>query len=147
MDQVPVPPDTLSAEDLTPTELQERGIIQMSSEQLYQACLSRRFYFILAQSKNEPFYPAWQFTEPAPDLLPQILALLHQRNETRLQAWLIIAEDRLNELAPAEVLAGKQFRGRSLGSAQERILSLCNAERLELVKNVLLQPPVENAIG
>jgi hypothetical protein len=64
-------------------------------------------------------------TDPVPDLLPPVLSALRGALRTELHAFLVTAQDALDELAPAEVLAGAPFETRaSVYPIQQRLMQL-----------------------
>jgi hypothetical protein len=142
--QEPLPPEDLKADEVI-----QRGLVEMSLSQLYRATQQGRFYCAKPRGKsNGRVYPSWQFVDPVPDMLPEVLRVLQEQGESRIYARMVTAEDALNELSPAEVLAGRPFQGRSeLHSEQSAMLKLSKAERLALVKEIFEEPSREHAIG
>lgn len=101
----------------------------MSQATLYRALEQRRFYSTTPRGKTiGRLFPAWQFVEPVPELIGSVLEQLSTLPATQIHAFWVTRADELNELAPAEVLAGLPF---------ETTTSLHPAQRF-----LLGQPPV-----
>lgn len=139
----------LPAGDLPPAEVIERQLVSMTLSNLYRAAANGRFYFITSQGRaNGRLFPAWQFVSPVPSVLPQALAQLQQHAESERHALLVSEADELNELSPAEVLAGRPFESRAvLEPSQVKLLSLPTLERLAIVKRVLERPAASQSVG
>lgn len=93
-------------------------------------------YAVIDDDTKQVAYPAWQFVDPAPQLLPEVMKLFLGKEmiKPQMHAFLVSREDSLNELAPAEVLAGKTFpKQEPLHASQLRILNLPQEERLRRV--------------
>jgi hypothetical protein len=135
--------------DLTPREVIESGLVEMSLSQLYRATQQGRFYCSFPRGRSHgKLYPAWQFVPPVTDMLPEVLSVLQERGESYVHARMISEEDELNELSPAEVLAGRSFSARTeLHPMQAEMLELPTPERLALVKEVFKEPSRQHAIG
>jgi hypothetical protein len=140
---------TLSVADLTPHEVIESGLVEMSLSQLYRATQQGRFYCAKPPGKSTGrVYPSWQFEEPVTNMLPEVLSVLREQGEKYINARMVTAEDDLMELAPAEVLAGRLFdANEQLHPEQAALLALPTFERLALVKKVFGRPSRENGIG
>ncbi|WP_322093946.1 hypothetical protein [Paraburkholderia bannensis] len=128
-------PASLPVGNLKPSDVIGQGLVQLSLASLYRCVDTNRFYCVkpLGQSNGRVF-PEWQFVSPVPELLPAVLSDLRGSVTTEVHAFFVTARDELNELAPAELLAGKPFAGRGeLHSSQTRLLRLPAAERLRRV--------------
>ncbi|RFU44527.1 hypothetical protein [Paraburkholderia sp. DHOC27] len=123
--------ESLPVANLKPSEVIEQGLVQLSIASLYRYVDSSRFYCVKPPGQtNGRAFPAWQFVQPVPELLPPVLEKLRGALTTEVHAFLVTALDELNELAPAEMLAGKPFTGRGeLHASQKRLLQLAATER------------------
>lgn len=99
-------------------------------------------------------YPAWQFVDPVPQYLPEIIKLFADYNTTHpkqkaepntfivpekaeLNTFLVTANEILNDLAPAEMIAGRYFEEvAERFHAQDRYLNLPDDQRFAKVKFV-----------
>ena len=126
---------TLPVEDLAPADVLAKGMVSMSSASLYRAVAEKKFYSVAPKGlTNGRLFPAWQFVDPVPDLLPPVLAALGGSPPREIHAFLVSVADQLNELAPAEVLAGQPMATRGkLHPSQDRLLALPARERQKLV--------------
>ena len=140
---------TLPVADLKPDEVIRRKLVKMSQSNLYRAADDGRFYSITPNGRrNGRLFPAWQFVDPVPTVLPEVLQLLRQHAALERHAFLVSAIDDLNELSPAEVLAGIPFETRSgIEDAQWRLLSSPATVRLSEVKQVLHRPIGHVVVG
>lgn len=127
--------EPLPVENLKPADVIARGLLDMSAASLYRAVVEKKFYSVAPKGlSNGRLFPAWQFVDPVPDLLAPVLAALADNPPRSVHAFLVSTADELNELAPAEVLAGRPMATRGkLHASQERLLSLPAAKRQELV--------------
>lgn len=106
-----------------------QGLVAMSQATLYRALEQRRFYTTTPRGKTiGRLFPAWQFVEPVPELIGNVLERLATLPSTQIHTFWVTRADELNELSPAEVLAGLPF---------ETTTSLHPAQRF-----LLDQPPV-----
>ena len=139
----------LPVADLTPHEVIQNGLVEMSLSQLYRATQQGRFYCAKPRGKSTGrVYPSWQFEEPVTNMLPEVLSVLREQGEKYIHARMVTAEDDLMELAPAEVLAGRLFDAdEQLHSGPAALLALPTSERLALVKKVFGKPLRQNTIG
>jgi hypothetical protein len=98
-----------------------------------------RFYCTVPHGKtNGRLYPAWQFVGSVSDVLPEVLAVLKDKQEKRVHARFVTAADELNELAPAEVFAVEAFATRRrVAPSQKRILSLRRTRVLNWLSSCL----------
>lgn len=84
--------------------------------------------------KNGRVFPAWQFVDPVPNLLPTVIAELRGVLQFEIHAFFVTQQEDLNELSAAEMLAGLPFESRTnVSPAQQRLLSLATADRLHRV--------------
>ena len=104
---------------------------RLSLASLYRHVESGRFYCVVpAGQSNGREFPAWQFVEPVPELLQPVLFALRGSLRIEVHAFFVTGQDELNELAPAEVLAGVPFETRpSVHPSQLRLLQLPVTER------------------
>lgn len=139
----------LPVEDLKPSEVIERGLVEMSLSQLYRATTDGRFYCSVPRGRSHgKLYPSWQFVEPVPSMLPDVLRILKEKGERYVHARMVSGEDELNELSPAEMLAGRPFSVRAdIHPMQTAMLNLPTAERLALVTELFELPSREHSIG
>ena len=87
-----------------------QGLVSMSQATLYRALEQRRFYTTTPRGKTiGRLFPAWQFVEPVPELIGSVLERLSTLPGTQIHAFWVTRADELNELSPAEVLAGLPF--------------------------------------
>lgn len=87
-----------------------QGLVAMSQATLYRALEQRRFYTTTPRGKNiGRLFPVWQFVEPVPELIASVLKRLSSLPSSQIHAFWITRAEELNELCPAEVLAGKPF--------------------------------------
>ncbi|MEW6342941.1 MAG: hypothetical protein AB1704_19960 [Pseudomonadota bacterium] len=121
----------LPVTNLRPSDVIEKRKVRMSLASLYRSVEASKFYCVVpAGQTNGREFPAWQFADPVPELLPAVLLALQGALRTEVHAFLVTSEDALNELAPAEVLAGAPFETRtSLHSSQQRLMQLPAGER------------------
>ncbi|MGF6766237.1 hypothetical protein P3T24_006583 [Paraburkholderia sp. GAS33] len=132
MDESPAPQRrSLPVANLKPSEVIEQGKFRASLASLYRSVESNRFYCVVpAGQRNGREFPAWQFCEPVPELLQPVLVAFRGALKTGVHAFMVTTQDALNELAPAEMLAGAPFETRpSLHASQQRFLALPAMER------------------
>ena len=134
--------ESLPVANLKPSEVIEHGSVQFSLASLYRYVDANRFYCVKPPGQsNGRAFPAWQFVEPVPELLHTVLDSLRGALTTEVHAFLVTARDELNELAPAELLAGKPFSGRGeVHASQKRLLQLPATERQRRVIETILRP-------
>ncbi|WP_020071107.1 hypothetical protein [Paraburkholderia caledonica] len=134
--------DALPVANLKPSEVVEQKLVALSIASLYRSVEAGRFYCVRPRGQtNGRVFPAWQFVEAVPELLPKILDQFRGALETEVHAFLVTARDELNELAPAELLAGKLFEGRGAPHAsQRRMLNLPAVERQRRVMDAIPRP-------
>jgi hypothetical protein len=122
---------SLPVVNLKPSEVIEQRKVRMSLASLYRYVEANKFYCVVPSGQsNGREFPAWQFADPVPELLQPVLLALRGALRTEVHAFLVTAQDALNELAPAEVLAGIPFETRaSLHPSQQRLLQSPANER------------------
>jgi len=133
---------SLPVVNLKPSEVIEQRKVRMSLASLYRYVEANKFYCVVPSGQsNGREFPAWQFAGPVPELLPPVLLALRGALRTEVHAFLVTAQDALNELAPAELLAGAPFETRaSLHPSQQRLLQLPANERLRKVLALINGP-------
>lgn len=126
---------TLPVARLRAAQLIAQGITGMSQATLYRAAESGRCYSVTPGGRSiGKEFPAWQFVEPVPELISAVLACLAQHAGSEVHAFWVTGADDLNELSPAELLAGCPFETRSaLHASQQMLLGLPSAARLKKV--------------
>jgi hypothetical protein len=126
---------TLPVARLKAADVIAQGKTGMSQATLYRAAESGRCYSVTpgGHSIGKQF-PAWQFVEPVPELIAPVLACLAAQPGSEVHAFWVSAADELNELAPAELLAGRPFETRgALHPSQQALLSLPSGTRQKKV--------------
>lgn len=120
---------------LSAAEVLAEAHTAMSQATLYRAADSGRCYSVTPGGRSiGKQFPAWQFVEPVPELIPAVLACLAGQPGSEVHAFWVSAADALNELAPAELLAGCGFETRAkLHPSQHALLALSSAARLKKV--------------
>lgn len=121
---------------LVAAEVVSRGWIQTTVSELNDWATNGRFYRIESYGdlSGEYLFPVWQFVGPTPNLIGQILPILARRSSAKIHTFWVCASDELNELAPAELLAGIPFETREhLDPSQSRYLQLPASDRLQKV--------------
>ena len=129
---------TLPVAKLKVAEVISQELVQLSQASLYRAAENGRFYCTTPGGRSSGReFPAWQFMAPVPELIEAVLAKLSGLPGSEIHAFWITADDDLNELSPAELLAGKSFESREeLHQSQRELLSLPADVRLEKVMAV-----------
>lgn len=92
--------------------------------------------YAITPKEGEALYPAWQFVEPAPKLIPEIMKVFLAKPEMQpfMHQFFVTLRPELNELSPAEVLTGKPFpRQEDLHASQLRLLGQSDDVRLKRV--------------
>ncbi|PMS23869.1 hypothetical protein C0Z18_01505 [Trinickia dabaoshanensis] len=126
------PPPSLPVTKLSPEEIISRT--GMSKTTLYRADHVKFYSVVPMGMKNGRAYPAWQFVGNIPSLLPRVLEILGRKSRIQVNTFFVTERDALNELSPAEVLAGLAFEDRgTLTPAQVRMLALAENARLDKV--------------
>lgn len=124
---------------LAAAEVVSKGWIHTTVSELNDWADNGRFYRIASYGdlSGERFFPVWQFVGPTPNLIGKILSSLTERSSAEVHAFWICASDELNELAPAELLAGIAFETREyIEQSQYRYLQLSVTDRLQKVINL-----------
>ncbi len=118
------------------SDVVENKLIDLSQPTLYRAAQQHRFYSIAPPGRtNGALYPTWQFVSPVPELIEEILKILAPLPSSEIHAFWTTASDDLNELAPAEMLAGKPFVTRHLlDPSQSRFMNLPTHSRVGKVR-------------
>ncbi|KVS67557.1 hypothetical protein [Burkholderia cepacia] len=134
--------DVLPVANLKPSEVVERKLVALSIASLYRSVEAGRFYCVRPRGQtNGRVFPAWQFVESVPELLPNVLDQFRGALETEVHAFFVTACDELDGLSPAELLAGKLFEGREAPDAsQRRLLNLPTIERQRRVIDAIPRP-------
>ena len=118
-----------------------QGLASMSQATLYRALEQQRFYSTTPRGKTiGRLFPAWQFVDPVPELIGSILEQLSTLPGSQIHAFWITRADELNELCPAEVLAGIPFEtNMSLHPAQRDLLDQPTVVRQQKVSEFARQ--------
>ncbi|KVL29774.1 hypothetical protein WS98_25450 [Burkholderia territorii] len=106
----------------------------MSKSTLYRGDHAQFYSVVPPGKKNGRAYPAWQFTADVPSHLPHLLEILHSNSRMQVNTFFMSGHESLDDLSPAEVLAGMPFEDRrEVAPAQERTLALPARARLDRV--------------
>lgn len=129
---------SLPATKLKASDVISQGVVSLSQATLYRAAENGRFYFITPRGRSiGREFPAWQFIEPVPELIEPVLHQLENQPSSEIHAFWVGAVDDINELSPAELLAGKPFETRiEVHESQRRLLILPASERLRKVQEL-----------
>lgn len=133
--QPPLTPLQLPVSKLKVSDVIGQGWVELSQASLYRAVESQRFYCVTPKGRSiGKEFPAWQFVQPVPELIAPVLAILAGQPSSDIHAFWISSADELNELSPAEMLAGKSFETRAdIHPSQQALLDLPASERLRKV--------------
>lgn len=133
--QPPLTPLQLPVSKLKVSDVIGQGWVELSQASLYRAVESQRFYCVTPKGRSiGKEFPAWQFVQPVPELIAPVLAVLAGQPSSDIHAFWISSADELNELSPAEMLAGKSFETRAdIHPSQQALLDLPASERLRKV--------------
>lgn len=128
-------PRQLPVSKLKVSDVIGQGWVALSQASLYRAVESQRFYCVTSKGRSiGKEFPAWQFVQPVPELIAPVLAILAGQPSSDIHAFWISSTDELNELSPAELLAGKSFETRAeVHISQQTLLDLPASERLRKV--------------
>jgi hypothetical protein len=127
---------------LTPAEVIERFGISKST--LYREDHAGMYSVIPLGKKYGRAFPEWQFTGNVLSYLPEVLDILHRKSRFEVHAFFVTEQDALDDLSPAELLAGLPFEPRSeLTLAQTELLALPVAERIDMTRRVALRAVAE----
>ena len=106
----------------------------MSKSTLYRGDHTKFYSVIPHGMQNGRAYPSWQFVGDVPSYLPRVLEVLNRKSRIQVNTFFVSEQDSLNDLSPAEVLAGLPFEDRAaLAPEQSRMLSLPEKVRLDKV--------------
>jgi hypothetical protein len=106
----------------------------MSKSTLYRGDHTKFYSVIPPAMQNGRAYPAWQFVGDVPSQLPRVLEVLSRKSRIQVNSFFLSEQDALNELSPAEVLAGLPFEDRgAIAPEQSRMLSLPEKVRQDKV--------------
>lgn len=109
----------------------------VSKSTLYRGDQMQFYSVVPMGKKNGRAYPAWQFIGDVPSVLPAVLTILHGNSRLQVNTFFMSEQDALNELCPAEVLAGMPFEDRTrIPPEQERLLALPAKTRLAKVSTL-----------
>lgn len=135
---LPTSSGLLSVSRLKASDVISQGWVDLSQATLYRAAETGRFYCTTPNGRSiGREFPAWQFVEPVPELIAPILSQLAEQPSSEIHAFWVTEIDELNELSPAEVLAGKPFETRAkLHHSQQAILDLPSGARVRRVQAV-----------
>ncbi|RDU97935.1 hypothetical protein DWV00_15465 [Trinickia dinghuensis] len=123
---------SLPVTKLSPEEV--IALTGMSKTTLYRGDHTKFYSVIPMGMKNGRAYPAWQFVGNVPSLLPRVLEILGRKSRIQVNTFFVTENDALNELSPAEVLAGLAFEDRgTVAPEQSRMLSRSESARLNKV--------------
>ena len=97
----------------------------ISKSTLYRGDHAQFYSVVPPGRKNGRAYPAWQFIADVSSHLPHLLEILRSNSRMQVNTFFMSEQASLDDLSPAEVLAGMQFEDRrTVKPAQERILAL-----------------------
>lgn len=83
-------------------------------------------------------FPAWQFIWPAPYLIKKILSHLSEKPGSEIHIFWTVQRDELNELSPAEVLAGMPYETRDfVDECQRKYMVQTSQERIKRLLSVV----------
>lgn len=130
--------NSLPAAKLKASDVIAQGLVSLSQPTLYRAAENGRFYFVTPKGRSiGREFPVWQFVEPVPELIEPVLHQLQNQPNSEIHAFWVGATDEINELSPAELLAGKPFETRrDVHKSQLRLLNLPASERLRKVQEL-----------
>jgi hypothetical protein len=125
----------LPVSKLKASEVVGEGWVELSQASFYRAVESRRFYSVTPAGRSiGKVFPAWQFLAPVPELIAPVLMLFDDMPGSEIHAFWVGGAAELNELSPAEVLAGLPFASRqSVDASQWAVLRLPTNERARKV--------------
>ncbi|WFR77465.1 hypothetical protein P9875_17220 [Janthinobacterium rivuli] len=131
----PLTPRQLPRSKLKVSDVIGQGWVELSQASLYRAVENNRFYCVTPKGRSiGKEFPAWQFVQPVPELIAPVLAILAGQPSSEIHAFWVSGADELNELSPAEMLAGKSFETRAeIHPGQQALLNLPANERLRKV--------------
>lgn len=132
---VPATQARLPVSKLKTSEVIGQGWVELSQASLYRAVDNNRFYCVTPKGRSiGKEFPTWQFVQPVPELIAPVLAIFIGQPSSEIHAFWVSSAEELNDLAPAELLAGKAFETRTeIHSRQQVLLDLPARERLRKV--------------
>lgn len=106
----------------------------ISKSTLYRGDHAQFYSVVPPGRKNGRAYPAWQFTADVPSHLPHLLEILRSNSRMQVNTFFMSEQESLDDLSPAEVLAGMPFEDRlTVVPVQERMLALPARVRLDRI--------------
>jgi len=131
-------PSALPVTKLKVSEVVGQGWVQLSQASFYRAVDNKRFYYVTPPGRAiGKEFPAWQFVQPVPELIPPVLELLDDMPGSEIHAFWVSEVDELNAMSPAEVLAGMPFSTRqTIHSSQWTMLRAPTQERARRVTDL-----------
>lgn len=119
---------------LTPAEVIESHFAGMSMDDLVRELAAGRLCGGRGREASDLEFPAWQFVEPAPQLLPPVMRAVHEAGGVDPRYFWTIRYEGLFDLTPAELLCGKLFvTRRSVSMEQADYLARSDKERQRIV--------------
>jgi hypothetical protein len=119
---------------LTPAEVIEQQLAGSSMDDLRRALEEGRLCGGRDARTQTLEFPAWQFVEPAPSLMPPIMRALHGAACVDPRYFWTTRYEELCDLTPAELLCGKLFVSRRrISIEQADYLSRSDQERQWIV--------------
>ncbi len=104
---------TLPVSKLKASDVIAQRLVDLSQATLYRKVENEHFYCTTPKGRSiGKTFPSWQFVEPVPELLGSVLRILGKLPSSEIDAFWVSASDELNDLSPAEVLAGIPFETR-----------------------------------
>src|SRR5450830_1263518 len=83
-------------------------------------------------------FPAWQFIWPVPYLIQRVLPHLSEKPGSEINIFWNVQRDELNELSPAEVLAGMPYETREfVDECQRKYMVQTSQERIKRLLSVV----------
>lgn len=83
-------------------------------------------------------FPVWQFIWPVPYLIRKILPHFSEKPGAEIHAFWTAQRDELNELSPAEVLAGMPYETREfVDECQKKYMMQTSQERIKRLLSVV----------
>ncbi len=136
VDHPVTPSQSLPVSRIKASDVVSQGLVNLSQATLYRAVESGRFYSTTPKGRSiGKEFPTWQFVDPVPELIDAVLPQLAGRPSSEIHAFWVSASEELNELSPAEMLAGKPFESRSrMHESQRHLLNLPTSMRLQKVQ-------------
>lgn len=128
-------PGQLPVSKIKVSEVVGQGWVELSQASFYRAVESKRFYCVTPPGRTiGKEFPAWQFVQPVPELIAPVLGILDDMPSSEIHAFWVGEAEQLNDMSPAEVLAGLPFETRqTVHTSQWNILRLPSNERTRRV--------------